>query len=112
VLERLIETFGFLDSALFDQPRADMSGLEELTVVGAEPGMVPLTAGDGVERFPLNVGRRNLGLLVLRGERAPVDESERRILEAFGNRLSLLLERDRVLRAAVEAEQEARITSR
>jgi len=48
----------------------------------------------------LNVGRRNLGLLVLRGDRGPLTASERRILEAFGNQLALLLERDRLLRGA------------
>jgi GAF domain-containing protein len=53
-----------------------------------------------VERLPLNVGRRNLGLLVMRGIREPLSSSERRILEAFGNQLALLLERDRVLRSA------------
>ena len=44
------------------------------------------------------LGVRNL--LVLRGDRAPLTASERRILEAFGNQLALLLERDRLLRSA------------
>ncbi len=86
---------------MFEQPGADLAGLVEMSVVNASPGSIPLTAGEGVERFPLNVGRRNLGLLVLRGFRPELDASERRILEAFGNQLALLLERDRVLRAAI-----------
>jgi GAF domain-containing protein len=69
--------------------------------VGGGPGGVPPTGGDGVERLPLNVGRRNLGLLVMRGVRGQLSPSEQRILESFGNQLALLLERDRALRAAI-----------
>ena len=101
VLRLVVTTFRFEDGALFEQPGADLAGLVEMSVVNASPGSIPLTAGEGVERFPLNVGRRNLGLLVLRGSRPELDASERRILEAFGNQLALLLERDRVLRAAI-----------
>jgi GAF domain-containing protein len=36
----------------------------------------------------------------MRGIRGPLTPSEGRLLEAFGNQLALLLERDRVLRAA------------
>ena len=100
VLRLIVSSFGFVDGVLFEQPHADLGGLEEMTVVNAEPGAIATTAGDGIERFPLNVGRRNLGLLVLRGDRAPLTASERRILEAFGNQLALLLERDRLLRGA------------
>jgi len=100
VLRLIVSSFGFADGVLFEQPHADLGGLVEMTVVNAEPGTIATTAGDGVERFPLNVGRRNLGLLVLRGDRAPLTASERRILEAFGNQLALLLERDRLLRSA------------
>ena len=100
VLRLIVSSFGFADGVLFEQPHADLGGLEEMTVVNAEPGTIATTAGDGIERFPLNVGRRNLGLLVLRGDRAPLTASERRILEAFGNQLALLLERDRLLRGA------------
>lgn len=99
VLRVVVATFGFLDRALYAQEGADR-GLVEHATVGGEPGSVPPTAGDGVERLPLNVGRRNLELLVMRGIREPLTPSERRLLEAFGNQLALLLERDRVLRAA------------
>jgi two-component system, OmpR family, sensor histidine kinase KdpD len=103
VLRLVVSTFGFEDGALFEQPGADLAGLEEMSVVNSPAGSIPVTAGEGVERFPLNVGRRNLGLLVLRGPRPPLTQSERNILEAFGNQLALLLERDRLLRAAIPA---------
>ena len=99
VLRVVVATFGFLDGALYVQEAPDV-GLVEHATVGSDPGTVPPTSGVGVERLALNVGRRNLGLLVLRGVRAPLTPSEHRILEAFGNQLALLLERDRALRAA------------
>lgn len=99
VLRVVVATFGFLDGALYVQERE--RGLVEQATVGGDPGAVPPTGGDGVERVPLNVGRRNLGLLVMRGVREPLSPSERRILESFGNQLALLLERDRALRAAM-----------
>ena len=98
VLRVVVAAFGFLDGALFVHEAG--RGLVEHAVAGAEPGSLSPTGGEGVERLPLNVGRRNLGLLVLRGIRPPLSPSERRILESFGNQLALLLERDRALRAA------------
>jgi two-component system, OmpR family, sensor histidine kinase KdpD len=103
VLRVVVATFGFLDGALYVQEGPDR-GLVEQAAAGGDPGSVPPTGGEGVERLPLNVGRRNLGLLVMRGVREPLSPSERRILEAFGNQLALLLERDRALRAAGAAE--------
>ncbi|HEX7247469.1 MAG TPA: DUF4118 domain-containing protein [Actinomycetota bacterium] len=102
VLRVVVATFGFLDGALYVQEAPDI-GLVEHATVGGDPGTVPPTSGAGVERLALNVGRRNLGLLVLRGVRAPLTPSEHRILEAFGNQLALLLERDRAVRAAAGA---------
>ena len=102
VLRVVVATFGFLDGALYVQEGPDR-GLVEHATAGGESGAIPPTGGDGVERLPLNVGRRNLGLLVMRGVRAPLSPSEQRILEAFGNQLALLLERDRALRAAAES---------
>ncbi|HWC71045.1 MAG TPA: DUF4118 domain-containing protein [Actinomycetota bacterium] len=102
VLRVAVATFGFLDGALYVQEGE--RGLIEHATAGGDPGSVPPTGGQGVERLPLNVGRRNLGVLVLRGVRPPLSPSEHRILEAFGNQLALLLERDRVLRAAVARE--------
>jgi two-component system sensor histidine kinase KdpD len=99
VMQVLVATFGFLDGALYVQ-EGDR-GLVEHATAGGDPRSVPPTGGEGVERLPLNVGRRNLGLLVMRGVRGPLSPSEHRILEAFGNQLALLLERDRILRAAL-----------
>jgi len=97
VLRVVVAMFGFLDGALYVQEGPDRGLVEHATV--GDRGVVPLAAGDGVERVPLNVGRRNLGLLVMRGIREPLSPSEGRLLEAFGNQLALLLERDRVVRS-------------
>lgn len=76
-------------------------GLREVVAVGAAPS----TDGSGsVERIPLVVGRRSLGVLVLSGRPEPLHPAERRTVEAFGDQLALVMERDRVLRAAVDAE--------
>jgi two-component system sensor histidine kinase KdpD len=108
ILRAVTGRFGYLDGALFIQPYGDLSGLEEAAVVNAEHGSIPMSGeGEGVERFPLSVGRRNLGLIVLRGTRGPLTPAERRILSSFTNQLALLLERDRVIRAAVEAQRAA-----
>jgi two-component system sensor histidine kinase KdpD len=56
------------------------------------------------ERLPLSVGSNNVGLLVLRGSRNAPSEAESRILRAFGDQLALVLERDRLLRTATDAE--------
>ena len=50
---------------------ATHAGLDEILVVNGEPGSVPLAAdGPGIERLALNVGGRNLGVLVFEGSRA------------------------------------------
>jgi hypothetical protein len=88
------------------------SGLELFTTAvagvarGDPRGTLPWESdAPDLERLPSIVGRRNLGLLVARGERAPLTEAERRILRAFGDQLALVLERDRILRATVQAAQ-------
>jgi two-component system sensor histidine kinase KdpD len=112
ILRAVIGRFGYADGALFIQPYGDLTGLEEAAVVNAEPGSIPMSGeAEGVDRFPLSVGRRNLGLIVLRGTRAPLTPVERRILGSFTNQLALLLERDRVIRAAVEAQRSFGATS-
>jgi two-component system, OmpR family, sensor histidine kinase KdpD len=108
VLRMIVGRFHFDEATLMIQPRADMAGLEEVSVVRSETP-APVVEGTETleERLVLNVGRRNLGLLALRGERPPLEPSERRILEAFSNQLALVLERDRLLRAAVESHRAA-----
>jgi two-component system sensor histidine kinase KdpD len=106
VVKLVVARFGFRDGALFIQQRADATGLDELVVVNAEPGSVPLSAeGPGIERQALNIGSRNLGVLVLRGDRLDITVSERRVLRAFSDQLALVLERDRMLRVATEASR-------
>jgi two-component system, OmpR family, sensor histidine kinase KdpD len=104
VLGTIVGRFHFDEAALMIQPRADMAGLEEVSVVRSE---TPSQAEDDPleERLVLNVGRRNLGLLALRGRRPPLEPSERRILEAFSNQLALVLERDRLLRTVADAKR-------
>jgi two-component system, OmpR family, sensor histidine kinase KdpD len=43
-------------------------------------------------------------VLLLRGDRPPLDRAERRVLRAFCDQFALVLERDRLLEAATEAE--------
>ena len=108
IVRAVIGRFGYADGALFVQPYGDLTGLEEAATVNAEPGSIPMSGdAEGIERLPLSVGRRNLGVLILRGTRRPLAPSERRILGAFANQLALLLERDRVIRASVEAQRAA-----
>ncbi len=109
VVRLAVSRFGFRDGALFVQPRGDASGLDEMLVVNAAPGSVPLTAeGSGIERVALNIGNRNLGVLVLRGGPDPLPASERRVLRAFADQLALVLERDRMLRVATEVSRPSR----
>jgi two-component system sensor histidine kinase KdpD len=106
IVRLVVSWFHLRDAAMFIQEAGDGSGLEELVSVNAEPGTIPLTSeGADVERFPLNVGTRNLGLLVLRSDRTEIPDSERRVLRAFSDQLALVLERDRVLRVAVSASR-------
>jgi two-component system, OmpR family, sensor histidine kinase KdpD len=106
VLGMIVSRFRFNEVVLLIQPRADLQGgLEEAAIARSESGSRDPAADQGSteERLALNVGRRNLGLLVLRGGRPPLNQAERRTLEAFSNQLALVLERDRLLRAAVES---------
>jgi two-component system sensor histidine kinase KdpD len=103
------ETFGYDAGALFARDADSIGGLGEIAVVGAEPGEIrpewdPRSTERPPERLPLSVGSRNVGLLVLRGDRPALSPPESRILRAFGDQLALVLERDRLLRAATEAE--------
>ena len=66
--------------------------------------MEPTDPGRAPERLPLSVGSRNLGLIVLAGERPPLTEPEGACSAALCDQLALVLERDRLLRRATEAE--------
>src|SRR5207342_1270449 len=101
-----VREFGFDAGGLFVQVQGE--GLVEQMLVGAEPGTVtptwdPSTPGRAPERLPLSVGNRNLGLIVLAGERPPLEASESRVVRAVCDQLALVLERDRLLRTATEA---------
>ncbi len=107
LLRMLVAEFGFSAGALFVQGAE--RGLEERVAVGAEPGELqptwnPASDERAPERLPLSVGGRTLGLIVLRGERSPLAAPESRVLRALCDQLALVLERDRLLRAATEAE--------
>ncbi len=108
IVHLVVSWFHFRDGALFIQETGEGSGLEELVTVNAEPGAIPIGSGGvGVETLSLNIGNRNLGLLILRGDRTEVPDPERRVLRAFSDQLALVLERDRVLRVAVSASRAA-----
>ena len=107
-LAKVIGLFGFTAGALFVQDPVARE-LRERVTVGAPPGELsphwnPALDERAPERLPLSVGGRNLGLLVLRGERAPLAPAESRVLRAFCDELALVLERDRLLQVATEAE--------
>jgi len=109
MLTPLLERFGFDAAALFVQDDRGVGGLREEVTIGAAPGTLqprwePGEAGRPPERLPLSVGGRNLGLLVLRGERPPLSPAESRVLRAFCDQCALVLERDRLLRSATQAE--------
>lgn len=110
IVRLVVSWFHFRDGALFIQRSGDASGLEELVTVNTEAGTIPIaTEGAGVERTSLNIGNRNLGLLILRGDRVDIPDRERRVLRAFSDQLALVLERDRVLRVAVNASRASNI---
>jgi two-component system sensor histidine kinase KdpD len=107
LLEHLVQRFGFDAAALFVQLGAE--GLVERVTVGAHPGAVTPTwdlssPGRAPDRLPLSVGNRNLGLIVLVGDRPPLGASESRVIRALCDQLALVLERDRLLRSATESE--------
>ena len=89
--------------------RPGSGGLREEVSVGCTPGDIvpewdPRSTERPPERLPLSIGPNNVGLLVLRGARPAPSEAESRILRALGDQLALVLERDRLLRTATDAE--------
>lgn len=101
VLRMIVARFHFREVELLISPRADFGGLQRQIVVGAPGTELEPSLGPAEERIALNLDRRNLGVLVLRGMRPPLDASERRIINAFSDQLTLVLERDRLLRQVV-----------
>jgi two-component system, OmpR family, sensor histidine kinase KdpD len=107
IVDRVVRTFAYERGSLFVQDPA--RGLVESICVGAPAGTIqpawdPRSTERPPERLPLSIGSRNVGLLVLVGERDAPTPAESRILRAFGDQLALVLERDRLLRTATEAE--------
>jgi two-component system, OmpR family, sensor histidine kinase KdpD len=107
VLSRLLEVFGFSAGALWVQDPVTRD-LGERVVVGTgsdelTPGRDART-GEPPDRLPLSVGGRVIGLFLLRRERPPLTPAESRVMRSFCDQFALVLERDRLLRAATEAE--------
>jgi two-component system sensor histidine kinase KdpD len=108
-LETVKDAFGYDAAAIFVERTDDTQGLVQEVTVGAPPGSLaatwdPRSSEASPERLPLSVGGRLLGLVVLKGERAPLTPAESRVLRAFCDQLALMLERDRLLRSATDAE--------
>jgi len=109
IIAGVLSMFDYDAGALFVRDSTRAGGLREEVSVGCEPGDLvpewdPRSAERPPERLPLSVGSNNVGLLVLRGPRDAPSEAESRILRAFGDQLALVLERDRLLRTATDAE--------
>jgi two-component system sensor histidine kinase KdpD len=109
IIGHVLETFGYDAGALFVRDTRHTGGLREEVTVGCGPGELgyewdPRSPERPPERLPLSVGSNNVGLLVLKGARPAPTEAESRVLRAFGDQLALVLERDRLLRTATEAE--------
>jgi two-component system sensor histidine kinase KdpD len=109
IIDHVLGTFEYEAGALFVRDTTHTGGLREEVVVGCGPGELryewdPRSPERPPERLPLSIGANNVGLLVLRGARPALTEAESRVLRAFGDQLALVLERDRLLRTATEAE--------
>jgi two-component system sensor histidine kinase KdpD len=107
VLSRLLEVFGFSAGSLWVQDPKTRE-LDERVAVGAAAGELTPNrdaAADGPpERLPLSVGGRVLGVFLLRRERPALTPPESRVMRSFCDQFALVLERDRLLRSATEAE--------
>ena len=109
VLERLTSIIGFDVASLWVEDEDSPGRLREEASIGAVAGTLEPRApstrdGNSLERVPLSVGRHNLGMLLLRGDRDPLTPGESRVLRAFCDQLALVLERDRLLHVAAKAE--------
>ena len=103
------DAFGYTAVALYVEQTEETRGLVEQVTVGMPARSLPATwdprsPDPAPERLPLSVGGRMLGLVVLKGDRPPLTPAESRVLRAFCDQLALVLERDRLLRSATQAE--------
>jgi two-component system sensor histidine kinase KdpD len=108
VLSGLIGRFGYAAGSLYLQD-SEQGELRHQVTVEAGSGGLPLRSDPGSSqhspvRLPLLVGGQTLGLLVFHGGRPPLALAEGRVLRAFCDQFALVLERDRLLDAAAEAE--------
>jgi two-component system sensor histidine kinase KdpD len=108
ILSRLLGLFGYAAGTLYVQD-PEHGELREQVTVEAAPGALPLHPDPAADPYPperlaLSAGGRALGLLLLGGDRPPLDQTERRVLRAFCDQFALVLERDRLLHAATQAE--------
>jgi two-component system sensor histidine kinase KdpD len=102
-----MQLFEFDAASLHFQERLFGEAAEPVTVGADEPispSWDPSSTGKAPERLPLTVGGRALGLIVLRGDRPPLEPAESRVLRAFCDQMALILEDERLLRAATQAE--------
>jgi two-component system sensor histidine kinase KdpD len=104
---RLMATRLHLDRVDLYVMGADGSGLAPVASTGTVPPSIEGSTeeAEGVVRVPLIVGRRSAGLLVVRADPGVLGPGERRILGAFADQLSLVLERDRLLRRTVDLQR-------
>ena len=110
ILGLVLTMFDYDAGALFVRDTAQAGGLREEVAVGCEPGrdrprVGPAFAGAAARAAPAQhrrEQRRAPGAAGSSGTRSTPAES--RILRAFGDQLALVLERDRLLRAATDAE--------
>src|SRR5262245_52851906 len=107
LLSRILHVFGFPAGSLWIRDPATTDLHEQVAVGAARGALTPerdAATGGPPERLPLSVGGRVLGLILLRREREALTPQESRVMRAICDQLALVLERDRLLRAATEAE--------
>ncbi len=108
VLSHLMSVFGVTTGALFVLDPASKK-LEERVTIGAAPGTLSPQGETSApthvsERLPLSVGGRVLGMFVLEGPDRMHSPAASRVLRSFSDQFALVLERDRLLKAATDAE--------
>src|SRR6267378_5087851 len=83
---------------------AELFGLSSATLI-LDDAAVPSVPVEGQGTvLELSVGGRFLGRLILEGERPSLTQAEGRVLRAFSDQLAVVAERDRLSKAAMEAQ--------